>query len=258
MSFWGSVKNAAKKTWRAVKRAAKRVGRAIAGGVSVIRQGLSWLTHRILGIPEFLLSNFGIRFPKKMRVKVVILRDENGNLVATRADVEPVVEEAKSAFKEKLNVNIVAPPREDGVIVSEIEEQNPSYVLTPKCDEGAFKHIFTRVGKWFRSRTTRYSARGGSTVFVVKDVLGGKAGCYIGPFADFGYIDPDALRDSSGAPVTGGHKLTFAHELLHACDLGHRENEPFNFMHPSGEKRTRFLDDWQIAVARSSPCVRYF
>jgi hypothetical protein len=173
--------------------------------------------------------------------------------------VQAVVDEAKDAFRREANIRII-PSVNNDEIVEEFADQNPTWVMTPECGSGGYGDIFTRVGKWFRKQSNPYSGRGGATVFIVEDVIG-KAGCFIGPLVDYGYIDEDGLFNSPGVPATEGRKLLLAHELGHACDLFHRDN-PRNLMakkhqSPTGVQRTSHLTNWQQSVIRSCPRVRY-
>lgn len=240
--------------WGWIKSTASSVWNGVSGGLSWVGRGLGWFFHRILGLGELLISLLGFRPKKKMRLKVLVLRASNRDPLALVGEVQAVVDEAKRAFRHEANIRIV-PPNDDESIVLEYPEQNPSYVLTPKCDGGGFRNSFTRVGRWFRGRTRMYSRRGGAVVFVVDNVIG-KAGCFLA-LVDYGYIDGDALRDSAGKPAAGGRKLLLAHELGHACDLRHRDN-PANLMNARNARRTSHLTRWQRAVVRSSGRVRYW
>ena len=245
--------------WGWVKNTVRSIGHGVSGGLAFLFRGLGYLIHRIFGIPELVISLIGFKPGKKMRLKVLILRDANNMPVASVAEVQAVVDEATLVFRREANIRIIAPEGQ-GAIVEEFREQNPTYVLTPKCDSGGYRQNFTQVGSWFREHSSPYSANGGATMFIVEDVIE-KGGCFIGPLVDYGYIDRDPLEDAVGVPSTGGSKLTFAHELAHACDLLHRDDQR-NLMAPSpedsaGVQRTSHLTRWQRSVIRSSPRARY-
>jgi hypothetical protein len=238
--MWGWIKRTAKKVWRGVRGAARFLAHVV---ITII--------GRVLGIFELLFSLLGLRLRKYMELSVIILKDATNKYIATVAEVDAVVDEAKRVFREEANVRLRQPSVYDS-IVREHQDDNPTWVLNPNCNEGAFKHIFTRVGGWFENER----ANGGVTIFVVEDVQG-EPGCHIGPFAEWGYIDPDALRDSAGAPATGGRALTLAHELGHSCQLFHRDRRD-NLMVKGPSRRTQHLDRWQRAWLRSSWRVHYF
>jgi hypothetical protein len=246
--------------WGWIKRTARSIGRGISGALSFLGNGFFYGLHRLFGIPELIVSLLGFKPRKKMRLKVLILRDAKNKPLTSIAAVQAVVDEAKLAFRREANIRII-PSRGSDEIVEEFGEQNPAYVLTPKCDADGFRQIFTRVGRWFRIESQPHSSRGGATMFVVDNVLE-KGGCFLGPLVDYGYVDGTALEDSNGVLATGGRKLTLAHELGHACDLFHRDTQR-NLMAASGasstgEQRTSHLTRWQRSVVRSSPRVRYW
>ena len=245
--------------WGWIKDKARSIGRGIGAGLSVLIKAVGYAIHRIFGIPELIISLLGFKPAKKLRLKVLILRDASGTHLASIADVEAVVDAAKLVFQREANIRIIPPDREPA-IVQEFADQNPSFVLTPKCDTGGHAQMFTQVGSWFRAHCGPYARQGGATVFIVEDVID-KGGCFTGPLVDYGYVDDTALNDSAGVPATGGRRLTLAHELAHACDLLHRDDQR-NLMAPSDEdasgvQRTSAVTRWQRSVIRSSPRVRY-
>jgi hypothetical protein len=248
--MWGWVKKAAKKVWHGVKKVAKKVWHGVRGTISYLAHAVYLVIARIVGIPELILSLIGLRWRKYMEVSVIILSNANRKPVADIAEVEAVVEEAKRVFRQQCNIRLRQPSVYDSIVRNH-EGGNPAYVLNPKCDQGAFKHVLTRVGAWY----DKERANGGVTIFVVEDVQD-KTGCHIGPFAEWGYIDPNALRDGPGVP-TAGRALTLAHELGHSCQLTHRDRRN-NLMVAGPGRRTAHLDRWQRAWVRSSYRVHYF
>jgi hypothetical protein len=244
VAVWGWFRSLGRSIWDGIR-----------GGVSSLWNGVRWLIHRVIGILELIGSLLGLRLRKKLRLRVVILQDDSKPLAPippqVLQDVEAVVEIAKKVFKDEANVKII-PSWEGAVMI--VGEQAPSFVMKPKCVEGGFKQLFTRVGRWFRTHcdtTPGGSAFGyGSpaTIFVVDDVQG-KAGCWVPVVQDYGYIDAGALSGSTG------ERLTLAHELGHACDLWHRHNS--TLMDKTPGPRTDRLSTWQISWLRSAPRVTY-
>ncbi|MGH3039825.1 MAG: hypothetical protein ACRDLZ_10590, partial [Gaiellaceae bacterium] len=187
----------------------------------------------------------GSRRPKKLRIRVVILRDEQGRPVAKAEDVEPSIANAQRVLREILAVDLV-PAAEP--MVRTLEIPAPAAALDSPCAEGSYKADFGPGGAFFR----RHSERGGITgsgspitVFVVRDVLG-KAGCSLGPLVDHVTVDMTAL--------TGKRLRVLAHELAHACGLPH-SSAAENLMLPKGMGDR--LQPWQVAVFRSSRHVTY-
>jgi len=213
----------------------------LAQGVNVLREA----GNRIVGIPELAGSLAGSRRPKKLRVRVAILRDEQGRPVATPEDVEPSLAEARRVLLEALAVELVPAAQP---LVQTIAPPAPPQALDSPCAEGSYRADFGPGGDFFRRHRERAGVTGSGapiTVFVVRDVLG-KAGCSLGPLVDYVTVDMSAL--------TSRRLRILAHELGHACGLPH-SSAAENLMLPSrmGDR----LQPWQVAVFRSSRHVTY-
>ena len=218
---------------------------ALAAGLAQAANVLREAGNRIVGIPELAGSLAGSRRPKKLRVRVAILRDENGKPVATPEDVEPSLAEAKRVLREAAAIELLAAAEP---LVRTIAEPAPAAALDSPCAEGSYRADFGRGGAFFRLHREAGGVTGSGaplTVFVVRDVLG-KAGCSLGPLVDHVTVDMSAL--------TGRRLRVLAHELGHACGLPH-SSAAENLMLPSrmGDR----LQPWQVAVFRSSRHVTY-
>lgn len=211
---------------------------AFSAGLAEAANVLRETGHRVLGIPEVAVSLAGSRRAKKLRVRVVILRDEQGKPVASPADVEPALEEARRVLRTQLAIDLL--PGADPVVTT-LDVPAPTASLDSPCAEGSWRADFGEGGSFFR----RHSARAGITVFVVRDVLG-KAGCSLGPLVDYVTVDMGALE--------GRTRRVLVHELGHACGLPHSKAAE-NLMLPKsmGDR----LQPWQVAVMRSSRHVTY-
>lgn len=231
----------------------KARGQGAAGAAWLLGSALGWLVHRLIGLPDLVGSLVGITPEKRLRLKVVVLRDSNNRPLAATSEIQSLVEAATTALHEAANVSLEPAIGDEGY-VEQIADPTPAYVLDPKCNWGGFQHNFTEVGRWYRDHSKDYASRGGVVMFIVQDVQG-KSGCFTG-LVDFGYIDPGAVRDPMGRPATGARQLTLAHELGHGCDLLHRK-DPTNLMTPGSDERTAKLTRWQRAVLRTSRHVRY-
>jgi hypothetical protein len=208
----------------------------LAQGANVLREA----GNRVVGIPEAAASLAGRRRRKRLRVRVVILRDEQGKPVATPEQVEPSLAEARRVLRETLAIDL-APAAEP--LVRTLEVPAPPEALDSPCAEGSYRADFGENGAFFRRHRERGGVTGSGapiTVFVVRDVLG-KAGCSLGPLVDYVTVDMTALQ--------GKRLRVLAHELGHACGLPH-SSAAENLMLPSrmGDR----LQPWQVAVFRSS------
>lgn len=210
-------------------------------GVNVLREA----GNRIVGVPEIAGSLAGSRRPKKLRLRVVILRDEQGKPVATAADVEPSLVEARRVLRVQPAIELIAASEP---LVMTLEGPAPAAALDSPCAKGSYRADFGAGGAFFRRHREPggITGSGGAiTVFVVRDVLG-KAGCSLGPLVDYVTVDMSAL--------TGRRLRVLVHELGHACGLPH-SSAAENLMLPKsmGDR----LQPWQVAVLRSSRHVTY-
>jgi len=218
-----------------------RVDAGLAQAGNVLRE----TGHRLLRAPEIVGTLAGSRRPKKLRVRVLILRDEEGNPVATPADVEPALEEARRVLGKQAAIELL-PALEP--VVDTLEAPAPPTALDSPCAEGSWRADFGTGGAFFRRFSARRRTTGSGapvTVFVVRDVLG-KAGCSLGPLVDYVTVDLTALR--------GRTRRVLVHELGHACGLPH-SGAGENLMLPKrmGDR----LQPWQVAVLRSSRHVTF-
>ena len=218
---------------------------ALAAGLSQAVNVVREAGNRVAGIPEVAGSLAGRRKPKKLRIRVVILRDEQGTPVVTPEDVEPSLAEARRVLRDTLAIELL-PAAEP--LVRTLDVPAPPSALDSPCAEGSWQADFGDGGAFFRRHVepgTVTGSAGPITVFVVRDVLG-KAGCSLGPLVDHVTVDMTALH--------GKRLRVLAHELGHACGLPH-SNVPENLMLPKGMGDG--LQPWQIAVFRSSRHVTY-
>ena len=202
---------------------------------------------RVLGAPDFLLSLAGGGSRKKLRLRVVILRDADGRPVASEAEVAAALEETRRLLRREAHVELAAA---EGELVMTPDGPAPPEALESPCStNGLWRTDLGTGGRFFRANRFhagyRFLGRGAPlTVFVVRDVVG-KCGCSLGPFGDYVTIDAGGL---------GGTRRILAHELGHSCGLPHTTREG-NLMRPRGpgERLTRL----QRAVLRGSRHVTY-
>ncbi|HEX2044408.1 MAG TPA: hypothetical protein VHF23_02135 [Gaiellaceae bacterium] len=219
----------------------------LAAGFGQVTSVLKEAVNRVAGVPDMTLTLAGSRRRKRLRLRVCILRDEDGEPVATPADIEPALAETGRVLA--LYGIELLPAGEP--LVRTLAEAAPRAALDSACAEGSWQADFGPGGAFFRRHAARNAAGTltGSgapvTAFVVRDVLG-RAGCSLGPLVDYVTVDMGALR--------GRTLRVLAHELGHACGLPHSGDDE-NLMLPRrmGER----LDGWQAAVLRGSRHVTY-
>jgi hypothetical protein len=216
--------------------------RPVAAGVgqaaNLAREGVG----RALRAPAFLANLAAIERPKKLRLRVIILRDAAGEPLARPVEVRAILAETARVLERAAGVTIVgAGPR----AVALADDPAPRAALEPRCPEGLWLADLGEGGSYYRRYLPRTPARLAGygtaiTVFVVADVRG-RAGCSLGPLGDYVALERRVLRR--------GPLRLLAHELGHSCGLPHSRRDG-NLMRPRdpGEELTRL----QRAILRGS------
>lgn len=213
-------------------------------GLSLLREVLT----RVVGLPDFVGSLTGAARRKKLRLRIVVLRDADGRPVASESDLETALTETGRVLEREAQVELVGA---DGALVTTLEGAAPPEALDAPCSKnGLWRTDLGPGGRWFRANRFRggyrFLGRGAPlTVFVVHDVVG-KCGCSLGPFGDYITIDASGL--------SGGTKRILAHELGHSCGLPHSSRDD-NLMRPRGPGEK--LTNLQRAAFRGSRHVTY-
>lgn len=237
MGLWGSIKKGFKKVVRVVKQAVKQA-------VSIVKE----VVNRAIGVLDFVGSLLGIRPRKKLRLRVVILRDESGKPLVSEKELEPSLEEARRVYDKEVQTKIVAA---GGKLVVTLDNPAPSEALDVGCDSDAWKQDFGEAGDYFSSHSANnlggfligYGAP--VTVFIVRDVAG-EGGCSLGPLVNYVTVDLGGLAGST--------KRVLAHEVAHACGLWHSKSKG-NLMFADEPGPT--LKRWQEAIFRNSRHVTF-
>lgn len=228
-----------------------------------ILQEIVW---RVAGLPDLLLGAIGIRPEKKLRVQVVILRDENGNPVSTPTRVLQDVQALIDVYMDQANVRVlpvrwqtfstpfskreaadarfvVTAPKPSGKAELDVE-CNASTWLKDLGTRGSGLHLkMSRLGFWGNLR--RLAGYGAPvTAFVVRDIRNA-LGCSLGP-----------LLDHLSVLMVAGDDSTTFHEVGHACGLldGGKAGTVMACSGPCGRTMTLF----QKLVVRNSRHVTYF
>jgi len=217
------------------------IGRLIREGWDAIIE----FGNRVWGIPDLILCAFGVKWTKKLRICIIILRDEDGNEIATEASLMRYIEQAKTIYKDAANVDLIV----NGIHT--VLSPSPKRNLDVGCNGGAWGDDLWLDGSYFEftantecfesiaNRLTGWAAP--VVVFVVRDVKD-KAGCSMGPFSDY-------------VTIEGRNPVCLAHEIGHACTLLEFKSDKENLMNPAcgGTK----LKKWQRCILRNSRHVSY-
>jgi hypothetical protein len=208
--------------------------------------------NRLIKLPELLLALLGFRFNKKLRLRVVILRDERGLPLARNEDVLPAYEEVQRILARMAGVAV----EPAGWRVVTAPHAAPKPALDVRCTDGAWgngawRDDLSEGGAFFRSlmATTAVGTAIGYgaplTVFVVRSMTTHN-GCSLGPAADYVTVEARALKST---------RRLLAHEVAHACGLWHSK-KPNNLMIPIGPGEE--LTGWQAAILRTSRHVTFW
>lgn len=238
MGLWSSIK-------KKVKKAVKKVWRAVKAVVRVIVRVVVTIIGAVLGIFDLLLG-FIAWPPKKLRLHIFILSDQNGAVISP-TDLKPSIEHAKKVLKDKFNVKLKTYGE---TMIEIIEDPAPSAALNVKCDSGALKEEFGSAGEYFAKHLAGWNAIPISltfpiTAFVVKDIKG-KEGCSLGPLSDYITLDPPGVKSQN----------TLVHEIGHSCSLWHSGSKS-NLMWPDDD-RGDGVKWFQKNLLRSSRHVMYW
>ena len=246
MTLWLSAK-------RKFNKADFAVTNAFIQSVNVVKETL----NRSLSLPDVAGHAMGLVPAKKLRLRVVILRDEAGTPLVDPAAVEAAVEAAQATFEREVRTKII--PSGDQWIET-LDTPAPAEALDVHCDFEAWKEGLKEAGNYFERYLHRNAAGNLTgyaapiTVFIVRAVSG-KAGCSLGPLADYVTVAAHGLQpwgcDHEGRAIP----RTLTHEVGHACGLWH-VRDTSNLMHPRGPGLN--LRAWQKLILRNSRHVTYF
>ena len=225
--------------------------------------------------PELLLQLCGVVPEKRLRMRIVIPRDERGQPICQSADVLPALQVALDVFYQRANVRILpigpfvfttngAPTANDGYLCIE-----PSKAKRHLLDcEASHRKLFGRIS--YNAKVCRYCFWAnwrrmigyGSPICVfavrsIKTTFTVEAGECVG-LAPRGLIDFVLVDFTRHVGITK-RSFRMAHELGHACLLKH-SLDPNNLMHlVSRESGTLpALTPKQVFMLRLSPHVTYF
>jgi hypothetical protein len=248
-----------------------------------ILNGLTYIGALVGSLVDAGLGLIGIRPEKLLRVCTVILKDENGNPVSTKADVVTMLQLASDIYKRDVNVRILPlKPFKYSTGFSNAETVDESWVqidgnngdsdtLDVPCDAGGDWLLNGSKFQWkvstlcFFGSWRRVLGYGSPvTVFIMRSTPG-VLGCGLG-IVDYVTIAsattfPDGLDQS---PRTIGHEIGHACMLLHTCVDDGISNlmatggacSPTSNIEPN--RFTPIIADWQALIIRASKHVSYF
>lgn len=223
------------KLWPIVRDGIKGIARV------AIRIVIEFIHRCIINLFDTL---FGfLKWPqKKLRVKVFILLNSEGNAPLSPGETDKSIDFAMSCFQKNFNVKLL-PHHPEEPFAELLQKIPPSEALYVKCNAGAIGEEFKIAGSFFSSSLCGplYPV----TAFVVINISG-KDGCCIGPVTDYLTLDANGIRIFT----------TLAHEIGHSCGLWHIRKRS-NLMWPHRD-RGEDVKWWQKNLFRGSRHVTYW
>ena len=199
-----------------------------------------------MGIVDAILDALGLKLLKKMRVCVIILRDERGVALATEADLQPAIDSAKQIYLAAANVKLTVER------IHTLDDPAPGHALDVRCGADAWGEDLWITGAYFDFQSSLHCITGAVSrivgyggqisVFVLRDIPGTTAGCSLGPLSDY-------------VTIEGARGICFAHELAHACGLWHHGPTTNLANNTCGGTDLKW---WQRVIVRNSRHVTYF
>jgi hypothetical protein len=209
------------------------------------------------------MTYLGILLKKKLELRVLILRGEHGDPVATEADVAAIVEKAKQVLLGSARIEVVPTSGKNMIwTTNELAPHAALYLRGPNWN--MIKDEFGEAGDFFEEMIAKYHSEATFphnffttpiTCFIVEDIGGGLDGISPGPLDNWVAIDVGAFgKVKSGTQST--NSAVIAHELGHSGWLLHRYVQE-NLMYPDDERGYN-LTQWQLTLFRSARCVSIF
>jgi hypothetical protein len=254
--------------------------------IPVIGTLIRWIINAITlviqvlsSIPDAFLGLIGIRPEKKLRVCTVILKDENGNAIATPEEVVPLLQLAADIYKRDANVRLIpskpfkyntgfagADRVDTSWIVSDGSNSDADTLDVP-CDAsnewllGGTKFQLKSSTLCFFGNWRRVLGFGAPiTCFIIRNVTGNAIGCSL-LITDYVTVDREAVDTS---PRTIGHEIGHSSMLWHLCV----DDDIANMMATSGDcnpasalgpdRVNPTINNWQAILIRTSKHVSYF
>lgn len=208
---------------------------------------IEWLVNRIITLPELLLCLAGVQMGRrKYRICPMVIANERGEPIVPLTDVQDQIDEAIRIY-EQCNIEVIA----SEIIVVE----GRTHLLTaPGCDfwgyfdgdRSEYEHLSCCQGLLDSLKCLRFPSgllwpRHKLKAIWVDTLASGHLGCYNTP-------------ESYVLVASNGRLDTLAHEMGHAGDLTHNDDDANNLMFTPGRTGSN-LSGGQCCTIRTSKFV---
>jgi hypothetical protein len=236
--MWSWIKKKARQIWRGVKAVVRIIVRVVITFINAFTYGLYDLLLGFIAWP-----------PKRLRMHVFILWDEQPGGGDPLPPIEQVAQEAvdrtKKLYKDKFNVDVRPYSK---TFIEKLNGPVPDSVLDFECGLG---QEFGEAGEFFAQHLAGWNGIPIAltfpiTVFVIRSFKGQDLGCSMYVLGDYVVITRQGLMEN----------VTLAHETGHTCGLWHSgtSNNLMFRSSPAGENVKWF----QKNILRSSRNVQYW
>jgi hypothetical protein len=189
--------------------------------------------------------------PATLRVRVVILSNEDGHALTTADRLTSSIDRADAVLTAGAGIRV----RLTGVHVE--PEPAPPHALQPRANRRLLLDDVLGHTEYYRRVSTTTPLPGVTigvpiTVIVVRDIAGTVTGCSLGISAD--WVVVQASLFDRAQPNTHDDTV-LVHELGHALNLPHhpnRDNIMFPASSPPADVRGTSLRGWQAAVLHAN------
>lgn len=228
------------------------------------------LVWRLVGLLDALAWFIGIRPGKKLRIALMMLRDEKGEPVADKYMVVEEINRMIQLYKEEANVQVTKakyfneknPFSDDEIATTdwiiELTSEESAGILDASCGASAVGEDYLLQGSKFNwLMTTKLFWSNGRrllgygipiVVFVVRSISGNVTGCSLNVLSNYLCVVGSEVVD----------KTTIAHECGHSCGLWDLDEPNTNLMYGMDDNNRHDLMNLQAIVLRNSKNVTYF
>ena len=222
--------------------------------ISIVARVVKEAVWRFIGIVDFVGSLVGIRPKKFLRLKIFILLDLKHRPVHPEVEVNRWLDETKTIFAQKMNVELHPANLRADEFVNIMAEPAPDSAMFPSC---SFAAGFGEAAEYYEENSA-YS------ITSVTGFLADKLGYGEPIFAFVVHSIAGGDRQGCAYPLirnvcmiaTNARTTTLAHEIGHLCGLTHHSGQ-HNLMNSDRDDMDSDLTRWQISVFRNSRYVTY-